>query len=248
MDNTPPFHEPFTSAWPWATPLRGACLVATRFDPKLVGEMTDAGDVSGSSHEGIDLPPRLHGAIAKRRAEFIAGRLCARHALRLLDGRDATPDMNDDRSPRWPSDCVGAITHKDGWAAALVAHREAYQGIGLDAERLLDTASARRLATRVLTPGEAKRLARLPVSDTGLVVTSTFSLKESLFKALYPLVGRMFHFQAAELVTWQGIGTVRLRLLTDLGRGWSAGREVAGEVCLHNGRIISLVALPRCEQ
>ncbi|MCE8024522.1 MULTISPECIES: 4'-phosphopantetheinyl transferase [unclassified Halomonas] len=237
-----PFVGPFTSDWPWASSLPGARLVAARFDP----DRFDEPNVGPLPFErgSIALPPRLHGAIAKRRAEYVAGRLCARRALRLLDGRDATPSMNEDRSPCWPAGCVGAITHSDGWAAALVAHRQTYQGVGLDAERLLNEEQARRLATRVLTAEEIVRMRALPPSSVGLMVSTTFSLKESLFKALYPLVGRMFHFPAAELMAWHGIGPVRLRLLEDLGNGWTVGREVTGMVCLLEDRVLSLVALP----
>lgn len=242
MDTSPSFIGPFTSDWPWDSPLPDIRLVATRFDSALFDEQ--AGAAPPSDCHGVTLPSRLHGAIAKRRAEYVAGRLCAQRALWLLDGRDACPGMNDDRSPRWPVDCVGALTHNDGWAAALVAHRQAYLGLGLDAERLLGTEEAQRLARRVLAPGEATRLEQLDPANVGLMVGATFSLKESLFKALYPLVGRMFHFQSAELVAWHGIGSVRLRLLEDLGKGWMAGREVTGMVCLDNGRILSLVALP----
>jgi enterobactin synthetase component D len=234
------FVGPFSNAWPWDSPLPGACLVATRFDPARLDEPVDA---PGERH-GIVLPPRLHGAVAKRRAEYVAGRLCARRALQLLDGRDAIPSMNEDRSPCWPEGCVGAITHSDGWAAALVAHRQAYQGVGLDAERLLSEEQARRLARRVLTGEELVRMETLPPGSVGLMVSATFSLKESLFKALYPLVGRMFHFPAAELMAWHGIGPVRLRLLEDLDNGWTAGREITGMVCLHEDRLLSLVALP----
>lgn len=152
--------------------------------------------------------------------------------------------MNEDRSPCWPEGCVGAITHSDGWAAALVAHLQTYQGVGLDAERLLNEEQARRLARRVLTAEEIVRMQALPPSSVGLMVSATFSLKESLFKALYPLVGRMFHFPAAELMAWHGIGPVRLRLLEDLGNGWTVGREVTGMVCLLEDRVLSLVALP----
>ncbi|MCC5883303.1 MAG: 4'-phosphopantetheinyl transferase superfamily protein [Halomonas sp.] len=235
MDASPSFVGPFSSVWPWATPLPGARLVATRFDPALFFEQGDDGC------HGITLPPRLRSAVAKRQAEFIAGRLCARRSLHLLDGRNEVPGMHEDRSPHWPDGYVGSITHSDGWAAAVVAHRQVFMGIGLDAERLLDEGQALRLVRKVLTPHEAKRL---EPSDIRLIVSATFSLKESLFKALYPMVGRMFHFQAAELVAWNGIGPVRLRLLTDLGNGWSAGREVAGEICVFEGRLLSLVAVP----
>lgn len=242
MDTSPSFIGPFSSDWPWVSPLPGTRLIATRFDSALFE--AQSGTALLADCHGVPLPPRLRGAIAKRRAEYVAGRLCAQRALWLLDGRSACPGMNEDRSPRWPVDCVGALTHNDGWAAALVAHRQAYQGLGLDAERLLGSEEARRLAKRVLTPGEAARLEHMEPWNVALMVGATFSLKESLFKALYPLVGRMFHFQSAELTAWHGLGSVRLRLLEDLGSGWVAGREMPGMVCLSDGRLLSVVALP----
>ena len=242
MDTSPSFIGPFSSDWPWVSPLPGTRLIVARFDSALYEAQTGKAPLAG-----IPLPPRLRGAIAKRRAEYVAGRLCAQRALWLLDGRSACPSMNEDRSPRWPMDCVGSLTHSDGWAAALVAHRQAYQGLGLDAERLLGSEEARRLARRVLTPREAARLEQCEPSHVALMVGATFSLKESLFKALYPVVGRMFHFQAAELVAWHDLGAVRLRLLEDLGSGWAAGRERSGMVCLSGGRLLSVVALPAPE-
>jgi enterobactin synthetase component D len=236
MDASPAFLGPFTSTWPWKLPLPGARLVAASFDPAHLDDAPGQHDIA--------LPPRLSDAVAKRRAEYVAGRLCARRGLWLLDGRKSAPGMNEDRSPRWPVGCVGAITHSHGWAAALVAHRQAYAGIGLDAERLLAEEQAERLARRVLTPEEVVRLETLNPPNLALMVSATFSLKESLFKALYPLVGRMFHFQAAELTAWEGLGPVRLRLREDLGSGWTIGREVFGMVCLHEERLLSLVALP----
>ena len=44
-------------------------------------------------------------------------------------------------------------------------------------------------------------------------ISLTFSAKESLFKALYPLVLRHFYFQDAEVLDVDDSGRLRLRLL-----------------------------------
>lgn len=234
MIETPPCCGPLARHWPWPFPLPGTCLVAAPFDAERL-------DAAAFATAGIVLPPRLASAAAKRQAEFLAGRLCARQALWQLDGRWQAPDMGEDRAPRWPEGCVGAITHGHGWAAALVGQRSAYRGLGLDAERLLSDEEAARLARRVLTPAERERL---PADAAALAVTLTFSLKESLFKALYPLVGRRFYFPDAELLSWRADGHARLRLLSDLSPAWPAGRELEGGFCRWQGRLLSLVAIP----
>ena len=86
------------------------------------------------------------------------------------------------------------------------------------------------------TPGwrdpHPAELQRLDYSQLGLGVTLTFSLKESLFKALYPLTRQRFYFEHAELLEWSVEGYARLRLLTDLSADWQAGRELEGQFCV----------------
>lgn len=74
-------------------------------------------------------------------------------------------------------------------------------------------------------------------------MTLTFSLKESLFKALYPLVGKFFYFEHAELVEWDDRGQARMRLLRDLSHEWPAGRELEAQFCHFHGQLLSLVAI-----
>ncbi|MCY1464205.1 hypothetical protein D9M71_822010 [compost metagenome] len=78
---------------------------------------------------------------------------------------------------------------------------------------------------------------------TGLVVTLTFSLKESLFKALYPIVLQRFYFEHAEVLEWSADGHARLRLLTDLSPQWHHGRELEAQFCLQGEQLLSLVAV-----
>ena len=75
-------------------------------------------------------------------------------------------------------------------------------------------------------------------------MTLTFSLKESLFKALYPLVGKRFYFHDAELLAVDDSArTARLGLLIDLAGEWMTGSELEGHFQLYDDRLLSLVAV-----
>ena len=102
--------------------------------------------------------------------------------------------------PQWPHGIVGSITHGAGWAGVVVARQREWRGLGLDIERMLVCERADRLAGEILTPSELEAFASLGDHDRAELVTRTFSLKESLFKALYPLVKQRFYFQDAEVL------------------------------------------------
>ena len=74
-------------------------------------------------------------------------------------------------------------------------------------------------------------------------VTLTFSLKESLFKTLYPLTRQRFYFEHAEVLEWSAEGLARLRLLTDLSPEWQQGSELQGQFCLQDGHLLSLISV-----
>ncbi|MGC7837577.1 4'-phosphopantetheinyl transferase family protein [Pseudomonas wayambapalatensis] len=232
MDRLPTCCTPLQHHWPLPQPLPGAVLVSCAFDPKRLA-------ADDFQRAGIAQSPSLQRSVAKRQAEYLAGRVCAREALQLLDGRDYVPGSHEDRSPVWPAGIRGSITHGQGWAAAVVAHEGACKGIGLDQESLLDDERAERLAGEILTADELQRLDR---STIGLGVTLTFSLKESLFKALYPLTLKRFYFEHAEVLEWDATGHARLRLLTDLSSEWHHGRELDGQFCLQDGHLLSLIS------
>ncbi|MGH8354078.1 MAG: 4'-phosphopantetheinyl transferase family protein, partial [Pseudomonas sp.] len=156
----------------------------------------------------------------------------------------SVPAVGADRAPPGPAGVVGSITHGGGWAAALVARREDWRGLGLDMEQLLAPARAERLAGEILTPVELRRLPALDAEQRARLVTLTFSLKESLFKALYPLVQKRFYFQDAELLEWREDGSARLRLLSALSADWPSGAELDGQFALFDGRLLSLVGVP----
>lgn len=223
--------------WPLPVALPGLHLHSCRFDPARLA----ADDFARCA---LEPPPGIASAATKRQSEYLAGRLCAASALAALSGQPHYPARGADNAPCWPPGLLGSITHSHGWAAALVGRRDAWRGLGLDAERLLPGARAERLAGEILTADELAHFHALPASERGAHLTLCFSLKESLFKALYPLVGRRFYFHAAALVSHGEDGRACLELREELGAGWHRGARLDGQFAVDDGRLLSLVAIP----
>ncbi|WP_223807996.1 4'-phosphopantetheinyl transferase [Marinobacter sp. R17] len=223
--------------WPWRQPLPGLQLISLDFDPDQLRP--------GDFRDCEILPPAaVQRARGKRQTEYLAGRLCAREALQRLTGEGIVPETGHDRAPRWPADCVGSITHSQGKAAAIVGARQHYAGVGLDLEITMTDARARKLAGQILTADEHTRAADAMAAAPGLCLTRIFSLKESLFKALYPITGQRFYFEHAEVLETPSEGHSRLRLLKSLSDDWPAGAVIDAQYTEHDDHILSLIAIP----
>ncbi|AOX99755.1 hypothetical protein BJP62_04355 [Jeongeupia sp. USM3] len=188
------------------------------------------------------LPAALAGAALKRRLEFLAGRDCARDALRRAgyDG-NAPLAIGDDRAPQWPAGWVGAITHSHGLALAAVAPAARQCGLGIDVEPWVDAARADRLRAQVGSDSEWQR-APAGSSDAEWFIT-VFSMKESLFKALYPQVRRYFGFHDAEVVA-ASADAATLRLTTTLSDACPQSAEYTLRIARSDGFVLSLCAVP----
>jgi enterobactin synthetase component D len=194
---------------------------------------------------GIELPARLERAVPKRRLEFLAGRHCARAALRRLapELSEGSVAIGVDRAPVWPMDVVGAITHAEGFAAAAVARAADAAGIGLDSERVLSAAAMDAVSAQAATRQEMLALAGARLGEA-VLLTVVFSAKESLFKCLYRLVGRYFDFHDAAIVdVSEGDGTFVAELRTELG-GFASGTRLGGRFAVVDGLVHTGITLP----
>lgn len=161
-------------------------------------------------------------AVAKRRAEFLAGRWAAREALARL-GIDAIPGRSEAGLPLWPAQATGSITHGGDRALSAVARRADVRSLGIDAERLMLRASA-ELCRRICDDAELRPLERALSRPPEHVLTLAFSAKESLYKCLYPLVGTFMDFHAARVTSvepWAEGGLIRGELTLELSVDWS---------------------------
>lgn len=211
--------------WPFISPARGARLSMTSFNVQCF-------DDSAFTACGMALPESLSRAVTKRRAEYLAGRVCARHALAELDIHvNALPSLAD-RQVEWPTTVRGSITHARDLAVALVSTTPIHQGLGVDIERWLTVERADYLAASILTPCEQQTLSVFTPEQRSRAITLTFSLKESLFKALYPLTGTRFYFHDARI---EGLdptaspGQCTLVLSCTLSETWLPGTRLTGD-------------------
>jgi enterobactin synthetase component D len=227
---------PLDAHWPLPFVLPDTVLLSTQFDTAQLAS-------DDFQRSAIEPPASIQRSVAKRQAEFLAGRVCARAALQQLEGLSFIPAIGEDRAPVWPAHISGSITHSTGRAAAIVAKKSDWRGLGMDLENLLNPDRAERLAGEILIPAEMQRMAAGARDQLALLVTLTFSVKESLFKALYPIVQQRFYFEHAEVLEWTEAGEVRLRLLTDLSSEWRNGTELDAQFGVRDGQLLSLVSI-----
>ncbi len=200
-------------------------------------------DVHEADSEVTALEPveraAIDRAVEKRRVEFARGRACARAALVAAGGEPVAIPVGPNREPRFPAGHVGAITHCDGFVAAVVARGRDGQGAG---------AGGGSVGTPSPGPGlrglgvDAERLTRLEADVLGMIVTDfersdpdwarpekacvLFSAKEAVFKAVFPVAG-----------VWMGFEDVGLTVSGSSFRvGWASDAVDVPELSRVRGR------------
>ncbi|CAM6681816.1 enterobactin synthase subunit EntD [Enterobacter asburiae] len=181
--------------------LAGHTVHRVTFDPTT---FTDA-DLLWLPHHA-----ELSSAGRKRKAEHLAGRIAAAHAL-----PDYTvPGIGPSGEPLWPEGVSGSITHSGAQAMAVVVrHQDAL--VGIDCEAILPDREARDIQGGIVDAQEAMCLTHSGY-PFALALTLAFSAKESLFKALFPQVKVFMGFDCARVTEVTG-KTITLALSRPAG-------------------------------
>ncbi len=195
------------------------------FDPRLFADL------------GIEIPERLGKAVAKRQAEFLAGRVMAKLAQEALGFAAAPVAIGTDRAPEFAAGVAGSISHARGRCACFLVP-EALGHPGIDIEAITDGKALRSIQRMVLQPDENTIIAQgaMPVAEAA---TLTFSAKETLYKALHPVVQAFFGFSAAELACAPADGVLTLRLMETLHASLSEGREFRLRYEVADGHVLT---------
>ena len=176
---------------------------------------------------------------SRRRAEFAAGRQCARMALAALGMPQAPILPGPAGEPRWPTGVVGSITHCPGYRACAVARAADLVAIGIDAEPDEDLADD--LIEVVATDTELAWIRRAAVTWPAVHwARLVFSVKEAAGKAWYPLTGRWPN-RGELAVSASASGTTTVRLA---GAGSELPAAMTGRWLSGDGLIITAVAAP----
>lgn len=163
--------------------LAGLTLHHITFDPTT---FTDA-DLIWLPHHA-----QLLSAGRKRKADHLAGRIAAAHAL----PDHAVPGIGPSGEPLWPDGISGSISHSGTRAIAVVTQHPAL--IGIDCETILPENEALEIKDGIIDAQEEAVLSRSGY-PFALALTLVFSAKESLFKALFPKVKSYMGFDSARI-------------------------------------------------
>lgn len=214
----------------------------TLFPPgTLAAELREAGDL------GLLYPEEavhLGNAVAVRRQQFAAGRLCARRVLAEFGILNFPLKAAEDRQPLWPENLVGSITHTDGFGAAVAADKESLAAVGIDSE-VAGRVKA-ELWRSICTPGEIRWLQALPESQQAAAATLIFAAKEAFYKCQYPLVGEWLNFHDAtiEVPQWGAAeGAMTIHANKSIAFAHRASLPLEGRFLFHEQFVTAGVAV-----
>jgi 4'-phosphopantetheinyl transferase EntD len=184
--------------------------VLERILPELAVVVSTRGD------REVDLFPAereaLGEAVEKRRREFVTARACARDALGRLGIAPEPIPTGSRGEPVWPAGVVGSITHCAGYRACAVARDRDLTTIGVDAEVAEPLPAG--LIGDIALPEERQALERLAAEDPGVSWDRLlFSIKESIYKAWFPLTRSWLGFEDASVSIDRERGTFSAHLL-----------------------------------
>jgi 4'-phosphopantetheinyl transferase EntD len=183
-------------------------------------------------------------AVEKRRREFRTGRACARAALSELGVAPQAIPSGLKGAPQWPTGIVGSITHCDGYRAAAVACGKDLVTVGIDAE--VDAALPDGVLGDIALPEERPSLEALAREEAGVSWDRLlFSIKESVYKAWFPLAERWLGFEDARVTIDREAGSFAARLLVPGPR--LDGKELrgfSGRWLARDGLLLAAIAVP----
>lgn len=143
------------------------------------------------------LPSATQRMVRSRLRAFLAGRLCAEHALAQLGAQPEWIARDALGAPCWPTGFAGSIAHTSSLACAAVAPVDSTLGVGIDSERIADTDTVHHIRKACCTPRENELL--FGAGDDEVIATVIFSVKESYYKAISARVGRVVEFDEVEV-------------------------------------------------
>lgn len=168
-------------------------------------------DVKGDvSRLFVEERAAIERAVARRQAEFSAGRAAARAALQQLGRPPVAIPVGPGRAPLWPAGITGSISHCRSAVIAVASAFNVQVGhIGIDVEEA--GTLERELWEAICTPKEISELVGL--TDAGRCAKVIFSIKEAVYKAQYPVTERLLDFQQVEISSLDPSGRFTAQIL-----------------------------------
>ncbi len=229
-----PVTEPFRTAW----------VQTTRFGV-LAGVTLPSGLAPVPDEALAGLHPRerqlARAERGRRQIELVGGRLAFRAAARAagLDVAGHALVTDAAGAPIAPAGCSVSLSHKEPLAVALVGKR-GEGSLGVDLEGGARDRSS--IASRVCRPEELALVEALPQAERWPDVMVRFAVKEAVYKAIAPDLGRFFGFQAARVDRYGASGYAVTMFLEPADPRFDVEAEV---LPLDGGSVVALVRARR---
>ena len=139
-----------------------------------------------------------------RRQTWLGGRTALRAALAAHGVEFDGPILSTLRGAPDVGGCARvSVSHKEQLAVALVADRLERSAVGVDVE--IDVPTKIDIARKILTDAELAQLSAVGEQERDRLVRIVFSIKEAIYKAIDPFVGRYVAFREVELLNKAGL-------------------------------------------
>lgn len=200
----------------------------------------------------VVMPESVRKAVTKRKAEFLAGRVAAQAACSAYYAHSFLPQIGIGplRAPQWPAGINGSITHchlpsGEGIALAVCSQRDVL--VGIDAEAIFSAHRSLEIAEQFTDHHERALLQSFQSAfDHHILLTAIFSAKESFFKAVAPVLGFYFDFDAVKLIKIQPHSLV-FEIVNSLSESLHAGLCVGADfMVLDSACVVTTVSLDIC--
>ncbi|MFK8986093.1 4'-phosphopantetheinyl transferase family protein [Acinetobacter seifertii] len=161
-------------------------------------------DLAKTHHLHIDQqlehPLKIAQARVKRKNEYLCGRVLAQSVLNHHFGLDQPITSMHEHLPIWPSHVLGSISHSQNKLIVALSSNAVY--LGIDIEHWVTSEFAQESAHLILTPSEFDlwKNKACECFDFARYVSLIFSVKESLYKAVYPTAKQYIDFLEASIV------------------------------------------------
>lgn len=161
-------------------------------------------DLSKTQHlhidQQLDHPLKIAQARVERKNEYLCGRVLAQAVLNHHFGLDQPITSMHGHLPIWPTHVLGSISHSQNKLIVALSNNAIY--LGIDIEHWVTSEFAQGSAHLVLTPSEFDlwKSKAAEFFDFARYVSLIFSVKESLYKAVYPTAKQYIDFLEASIV------------------------------------------------
>lgn len=151
-------------------------------------------------HQQLDHPLKIAQARVERKNEYLCGRVLAQAVLNHHFGLDQPITSMREHLPIWPTHILGSISHSQNKLVVALSNNAIY--LGIDIEHWVSSEFAQESAHLILTPSELDlwKSKAAEFFDFARYVSLVFSVKESLYKAVYPTAKQYIDFLEASII------------------------------------------------